>query len=47
LFDFSPRARGDWDGFSDTALLVVAADPDVAQHWPAVSLARASPRAWC
>jgi predicted nucleotidyltransferase len=30
---FGSRARGDWDGWSDTDLLVVAAEQAVAERW--------------
>ena len=30
---FGSRTRGDWDGFSDTDLLVVAATQEAANHW--------------
>ena len=30
---FGSRARGDWDGFSDTDLLVVAPQREWAEHW--------------
>ncbi|MFZ4566881.1 MAG: nucleotidyltransferase domain-containing protein [Prochlorococcaceae cyanobacterium] len=30
---FGSRARGDWDGYSDTDLLVVAADAAAAEQW--------------
>lgn len=30
---FGSRARGDWDGWSDTDLLVVAADQALAERW--------------
>ena len=30
---FGSRARGDWDGLSDTDLLVVAADKQQASLW--------------
>jgi predicted nucleotidyltransferase len=30
---FGSRARGDWDGWSDTDLLVVAADQSLAECW--------------
>ena len=33
IFLFGSRARGDWDGFSDTDLLVVAATQEAANHW--------------
>jgi len=31
-FGYGSLARGDWDGFSDTDLLVVAADQDAAER---------------
>ena len=30
---FGSRARGDWDGYSDTDLLVVAPEQSVADRW--------------
>jgi predicted nucleotidyltransferase len=30
---FGSLARGDWDGYSDTDLLVVAPDPAAAERW--------------
>jgi uncharacterized protein len=30
---FGSQARGDWDGYSDTDLLVVAADAAAAEQW--------------
>ena len=33
IYLFGSRARGDWDGFSDTDLLVVAATQEAANHW--------------
>jgi predicted nucleotidyltransferase len=30
---FGSRARGDWDGWSDTDLIVVALDQQAADHW--------------
>ena len=30
---FGSRARGDWDGLSDTDLLVVAGDQSTAEQW--------------
>ena len=30
---FGSRARGDWDGLSDTDLLVVAAEKQLADFW--------------
>ena len=33
IYLFGSRARGDWDGFSDTDLLVVAATKEAANHW--------------
>ena len=32
---FGSQARGDWDGYSDTDLLVVAADAAAAAQWAA------------
>jgi len=31
-FGYGSQARGDWDGFSDTDLLVVAANKDAAER---------------
>ena len=31
---FGSRARGDWDGYSDTELLVVAPEQSVSARWP-------------
>ena len=33
IYLFGSRARGDWDGLSDTDLLVVAANKHVADRW--------------
>ena len=33
IYPFGSRARGDWDGLSDTDLLVVAANKDLADTW--------------
>ena len=33
MYRVGSRARGDWDGFSDTDLLVVAATQEAANHW--------------
>lgn len=33
IYLFGSRARGDWDGLSDTDLLVVAANQDLADTW--------------
>lgn len=33
VFLFGSRARGDWDGYSDTDLLVVASDQAAADRW--------------
>jgi hypothetical protein len=33
IFLFGARARGDWDGLSDTDLLVVAAEQQQADRW--------------
>ena len=30
---FGSRARGDWDGWSDTDLIVVAQEPAMAERW--------------
>ena len=30
---FGSRARGDWDGWSDTDLIVVAEEPAMAERW--------------
>ena len=33
IYLFGSRARGDWDGLSDTDLLVVAENTATAEHW--------------
>ena len=33
IYLFGSRARGDWDGLSDTDLLVVAASKRLAERW--------------
>ena len=33
IYLFGSRARGDWDGFSDTDLLVVAPTQEAANQW--------------
>jgi len=33
IYLFGSRARGDWDGLSDTDLLVVAQTTRAAEHW--------------
>ena len=33
IYLFGSRARGNWDGLSDTDLLVVSASKDDAEHW--------------
>ena len=33
IYLFGSRARGDWDGLSDTDLLVVAANKHLADNW--------------
>ena len=38
IYLFGSRARGDWDGFSDTDILVVCASRDEAERWADVLL---------